>query len=92
MEQALWGNRLMKGLLACEISDGMFPTEKLVSFTTASGEQIKLFAPEGLIKDGRLEVSIIQQQDMLALVRLPVGVRNNINRPALNNDLRPKRR
>ena len=67
----------MKSLLACDISDGMFPTERLVSFTTYSGEQIQLFAPEGLIKDGRLEVSIIEQKDMLALVRLPSGSTNS---------------
>jgi hypothetical protein len=74
---APWGRVEMKGLLTCDISDGMFPTEKLVSFTTYSGEQVQLFAPEGLIRDGKLEVSIIQQQDTLALVRLPVGSTNS---------------
>jgi hypothetical protein len=67
----------MKGLLECQISKGMFPSERLVSFQDSKGEQIQLFAPIGLIKDGRLEVKILERAGDLTLVLLSASSAND---------------
>ena len=65
----------IKGLLECEISDGLFPEEKAIMFHSAQAERIELFAPVNLVRDGRLEVSVIEsdEQKGLMLVRLPAS-------------------
>ncbi|CAN5192126.1 hypothetical protein BH10CYA1_BH10CYA1_64930 [soil metagenome] len=62
-----------KGLLECEVSDGLFPEERAISFQNAQAEHVELFAPLRLVNDGRLEVSIVENDVSkgLMLIRLP---------------------
>jgi hypothetical protein len=68
-----------KGLLQCEISDGLFPNENTVSFKTANNERIELYVPSTLVQGGKLAVSVLDQDSNLgiSLIRLPASPTNN---------------
>ena len=68
--------------LRCTVSPGQFPGEFAVSLQSADGHGYSLFAPEedvdpsqipseGIQVDGWIRVSIVDENGVLALVRLP---------------------
>jgi len=61
-----------KVLLDCRVTPGMFPDERAISFKTAEGDKVELFAPTALVKQEALEVTLLDEQQNLALIRLPI--------------------
>jgi hypothetical protein len=61
-----------KGLLNCNVSSGLFPQERAVSFKTAQGENVELFCPLTVLNGTNLIVTILEYSEDKVLVELPV--------------------
>lgn len=49
-----------KYYLKCEVSEGMFSTERGISFKDIEGKEISGFWPDSFIKGNRLEIQLIE--------------------------------
>jgi len=59
------------GFLKCDVSSGLFPEERSVTFSSADGERVELFCSKDFLKGDNLEVEILDKKDTRCLVRLP---------------------
>jgi hypothetical protein len=61
-----------KALLICNVSEGMFPDERTVTFQASDGCRVELFVTKQRITpDNKLEVTILEEKNGLSLIRLP---------------------
>jgi len=58
-------------LLICDVSEGMFPEERSVSFQASDGCKIELFVTDRRIRDNKLEIRILEEKNGLSLIELP---------------------
>ncbi len=63
----------MKKYLECEISEGMFSTEKGVEFKDINNKLISGFFPNESIKNHKLEVVVVQIKENKSLIRGPIS-------------------
>ena len=68
--------------LPCTVGPGQFPTESAVSGHQHGGKLFSLFAPRRMVKEdgkggGWVRVSLVDERDGLALVRLPAQTFEN---------------
>ena len=60
------------------VSEGLFSSERVVSFRDANGKDVSFFAPQALIVDGCagavVRVRVLQSEGALRLVSLPGDV------------------
>ena len=74
-------------LLICNVSEGMFPEERSVSFQASDGCQVELFVTERRIIDNKLEITILEEKNGRSLIELPAEPLNESAVLTVRNDI-----
>ena len=76
-----------KALLICDISEGLFPEERAVSFQTSDGSNVEVFVCKHRVIDDKLDVTILDEKNGLVLIELPSVPLNNSSVLTVRNEI-----
>jgi hypothetical protein len=77
----------LEALLICNVSEGLFPEERAVSFHTSDGSKVELFVTERRITEDKLEVTILDEKNDLVLIKLPAEPLNDSSVVTVRNEI-----
>ncbi len=65
--------KMREAWLKCEIEEGMLPIEKIIGVLRSDGKPMIGLFPDAMIKDGKLKVFILMEENDNVLITVPTA-------------------